>query len=233
MRSSIKDITGICVCSNTKSLIKGAYESVRKFHPNLKIIIIDGSDPSNICRTYVKSLCSKITIVALCDVNIGHGRGMNLAIGMCKTKFALIFDSDIIMKKSPVKEMLKLMESDTFGVGWVTEIGFDGYDYGTFPGQYKYGPIKYLHPYFQLISAENYKKFHPYVHHGAPCYKTMIDIHTQGFSEKILKSFLTGHTSGRGANWIGQPSEYIQHDFGGTRKFNKLNGQKEINEKWE
>jgi hypothetical protein len=153
---------------------------------------------------------------------------------LVKTKYVVIFDSDIIMLKSPVEEMFKLVEKDTYAVGWIYEIGIDGFDYGT-PGRNHLKPIPYIHPYFMLLSVDQYFKFHPFIHHGAPCYKAFLDIYEKGLSDKILKHFkgLTGHTNGHGINWVGKPSKYIQHDFGGTRIANKKSGKPEIEGEWE
>ena len=80
----MNDITGIVVTHNTQELIQNAYESVRKFHPEMLIIIVDGSDRSDPCYSYVASLASENTKVGLCGYNIGHGRGMDLAIRQVK-----------------------------------------------------------------------------------------------------------------------------------------------------
>ena len=200
------DITGITVVHNTKDLIERGYNSIRKFHPDMPIIIIDGSDSDDPCATYVHALTSDITTVISPGYNIGHGRGMCLGIDNVKTKYALIFDSDIEMLKSPVEAMLAMMEEDTFGVGEIDEkADFDRFVYGRY-GHIR-GWVRYLQPYFQLIDIRNYKKFYPYVHHGAPCYLTMLDIHKRGLSGKILKAF-PGGISG----------EYICHYSAGTRR---------------
>lgn len=224
-------ITGITVSYNTQHLLQIAFNSVRKFHQDMPIILIDGSDSENECYKYARTLDCELYQT---DYNIGHGKGMDLALSLCKTPYALIFDSDIEMLKSPVNAMLKLMESDTFGIGWCNEIASDGFDYGCKPQHKLEKPIKYLHPYFQLINVENYHKFEPYCHHGAPCYKTMIDIHNRGLSDKIIKVFPgLGHTGGESINWKGSPKQYIKHDFGGTRINNRKNGLKEIDGIWE
>jgi len=225
---------GLTVTYNTKELIERSYNSIRKFHPELPILIIDGSDRGNTCYQYLDSIRGQFTEIIHVGYNIGHGKGMDLGLSKIKTELALIFDSDIVMLKSPISRMLSLMDNDTYGVGWVYEIGEDGFDYGT-PGRVYKHRIPYLHPYFQLLNISQYRKFAPYTHHGAPCYKAMIDIYKRGLSGKILKHCpgLTGHTSGRGANWVGTPSEYLQHDFGGTRMANKRAGKKEIEGKWE
>lgn len=225
------DITGITVVYNTKDLLKRAYESVRLFHPKMPIIIIDGSDEKD-CIDYVKSLSSDYTAVIRPGKNIGHGKGMHLGIGMTRTKYAMLFDTDIVMLKSPVAQMVRMMQEDSYGIGWVTEVGADGYDFGTFRSHKV--PIKYLHPYFHIINVNTYKAYHPYVHHGAPCFKTAMDLHNKGKSHLLLQfPGLTGHTLGHGMNWEGKPNEWIQHDFGGTRLNNSKIIRQEIPGKWE
>jgi glycosyltransferase involved in cell wall biosynthesis len=231
---NLNDVTGICVVHNSKELIQRAYESVRKFHPEMMIIIIDGSDPNDPCRKYVESLASDKTIVGLSPYNIGHGRGMNTGIRMCETRFALIFDSDIIMIKSPVQQMLDMMENDTYGVGYLEKTAYDGFEYGAKP-EHKGKPfMMMLHPFFHLLQIKNYYKFHPYTHHGAPCYKAALDIHRHGLINKIIKVFPgIHHTSGKGWNWTGKPSEWIQHDTAGTRNLRRAKGQPEIDQGWD
>lgn len=220
------DITGITVCCNTKGLVERAYNSIRKFHPDMPIIIVDGSDRGNPCAAYVSSLTSDNASVVHPGRNVGHGRGMCMGINQAKTKYALIFDSDIEMLKSPVLAMLEMMEEDTFGVGYIGTVGLDGYGYRP-KARHKGEPsMPYLSPYFQLINIENYKKFHPYVHHGAPCYLTMRDIFKRGLSSKIIKEFPgLGHSNK-------EPREYIRHDTRGTRNARVARRLSEIEGGW-
>lgn len=200
----------------------------------MPIIIIDGSDPTDECYRYVCSLASDITTVGVCGYNIGHGRGMDAAIRMCKTRFALIFDSDIVMLKSPVEKMLIMMESDTYGVGYLEKTGYDGFEYGVHQHHKNEGMMLMLHPYFQLLQISEYFKFHPYVHHGAPCYLAALDIHNKGLTSKIIKEFPgLGHSAGQGMGWKGEPREYIKHEPGGTRYFRKKIGKNEIEGIWD
>lgn len=226
-------MTGICVTYNTTELFRRAFESVRRHHPGIDIIIIDGSDQNNSCYAYTDSLRNDAMVIHA-GSNIGHGRGLHLGLEKCETECAFIFDSDIVMLQSPLSEMCGLIHRDIYGVGWITEIGRDGFDYGT-PGRDHRERIKYLHPYFAMINVRQYKQFAPFVHHGAPWFKSMVDLHDRGLSDSMLVQFhgLTGHTSGRGINWIGRPSFYIQHDFGGTRHANVGAGKLEIPGKWD
>lgn len=215
-----ENITGIVICCNTKDLIERAYSSVREFHPEMPIIIIDGSDSKNPCAVYLQGLHSEKTEVISLKQNIGHGKGICMGINRVKTKYALIFDSDIEMLKSPVGQMLEMMEEDTFGVGAIGKIGFDGIDYGKTIQHRGTNYILYLHPSFQLININNYRKYHRYVHHGAPCYLTMIDIHNKSLSERILKNFPNLET-------------FIKHYGWGTRRERKNRGLSSIEAGWE
>lgn len=231
----VQNVTGVTVVHNTKAVFAVAYNSVRKFHPEMPIIVVDGSDRMDPCAIYLRELASNITIPISAGRNIGHGRGMCLGINYVKTCYALIFDSDIEMLKSPVQAMLDMMEEDTFGVGYIEEkTAFDGFEWGAHPGHLSQGWMRYLHPFFQLINVANYHKYHPYVHHGAPCYLTMLDIHKRGLSQKILKQFPgLGHSSGKGWNWAGIPREHIRHNTRGTRDTRTRRRQPEIEGGWD
>lgn len=229
-----KLITGVTVTYNSKDLIEKAFTSLRKFHPTMDIIIVDGSEEKNPCFEYVCSLSDDHTRVLPVMYNIGHGRGMCTGLYYVETPYVLFFDSDIEMVKSPIKEMLSMFEENTFGVGYVEKTGFDGFNFGARANHAKEGWMPYLHPYFQLVKVSNYKKFYPYVHHGAPCYLTMLDIYKKGLSNKILKEFPgLGHTAGKGFTWKPVLGEYIKHDTKGTRILNKKNGRQEIEGVWE
>jgi hypothetical protein len=226
-------ITGVTVTHNTQELFQRAYESIRKFHPEMMIIIVDGSDSTDPCRKYIESLSSPYTMLMLCPTNIGHGRGMDLAIRQVKTKYALIFDSDIEMLKSPVDQMLAMMEADTYGVGYTEPTGEDGFEYGAHKHHRNETVTHYLHPYFMLIQVSEYFKFPPYVHHGAPCVHTMTAIKRAGLSDKILKEFPgLGHTASAGWNWKGEPREWIRHDTRGTRDVRTRRHLPEIEGGW-
>jgi glycosyltransferase involved in cell wall biosynthesis len=87
----------------------------------------------------------------------------------------------------------------------------------------------YWHPSLLQTKVE-YSLKYP----GAPFYKIADALDEIGESWR-LKQFpgLNGHTSGKGMNWEGQPSEYVLHPFGGTRLALKEMGRQEIEGKWE
>ena len=213
-------VTGVMVSYNTRLLVEAAYQSIRKFYPDMPIIIVDGSDPGNSTAAYVKSLASPLTTVLSFGRNVFHGPGMNVGIDYCQTRYALLFDTDAELLEPCVGDMLEMMEEDTFGVGFVIPTAFSGF--GTWwptpwrkeawhpnatPPPISNGWMPYLHPYFHLIDIKNYRKFPPYEHGGAPCTPTMLAIYKQGLSNKIIKQF---------KDMVNGTPKFVKHDGGGT-----------------
>ena len=227
-------ITGVTVSYNTKDLLEKAINSIRKFHPMMKLIVVDGSDENNPCYDYIKTIADENTRVFHAKENIGHGRGLCIGIEYIETPYMLIFDSDSEMLKSPVQSMLDVMEEDTYGVGYIEMTDLGGHEWGSRQNKMEEGPMKYLHPYFCLIQISEYKKFPPYIHHGAPAVNTMLAIYRAGLSDKILKEFDgLGHSASSGWTWVGKLREFIKHDTRGTRDTNIKSHRAEIVGKWE
>ena len=236
------EITAISVCWNTKELIERAYDSIRRFHPDMQIIIVDGSPETSECYKFLDGLIvarkdKALTIIHV-SKNIGHGRGMDFGIRHAHTPYVLFFDSDIVMVKSPVQGMLDMMEDHIYGVGYCERTGVDGHDYGVQPHHKNQPSVKYMHPYFQLVQVKEYFKYKSYFHHGAPCIQAMLDIHKKGLSDAVLKEFPgLGHTGTRqGISWKTCAGEYILHDvsgFGGTGRMRVQNGLPHIEGEWE
>lgn len=212
-------VTAITVAYNTRLLVEKSYQAIRRFYPDMPIIIVDGSDPGNSTAPYIKSLASPLTTVIAYGRNVNHGPGMNIGINYCQTRYALLYDTDAELLQPCVGDMLLMMEEDTFGVGFVIPTAFGGF--GTWwptpmvEGQWHpsahpmatRGKMPYLHPYFHLIDIKNYRKFPPYVHGGAPCTPTMLGIYQAGLANKIIKQF---------KDMVNGTPTFVKHDGGGT-----------------
>lgn len=215
-------VTGVIVSYNGGKILKTAINSIRKFHPAMNLIIVDGSDVNDGCYKYIQTLPDQYTKVYHVSRNIGHGRGLVLGISYVQTPFFLTIDSDIEMLKSPLQDMLDMMEDDTCVVGYVENIDREGNDYGARPDLMQYGHFKYVHPYFSLYQMKEYRKYKPFCHHGAPAVNVMLDIARKGMSDKVIKEFPgLGHSGGQpinnAGNWKAKPREFIKHDRDGTR----------------
>ena len=217
-------ITAITVLCNTPELYDRMYGAFRTMYPEMLLIVIDNSDNPTLES-------DDFTRVYRFADNIGHGRGLDFALRNTTTKYALIMDTDTVILKDPLPEMMQLMDEYTYGVGCITEVGKDGYDFGAYK-KHKI-PIPYLHPFFALINVREYKWYKPFVHHGAPWYKAANDLYERGQTDKIK------HFNGLRA-WDKEPSgrlvptqtEYVRHDFGGTRRKLRSMGRDEIKLGW-
>lgn len=177
-------ITGIIVSYNQKHLLQQCVESIRVFYPEMKLIIIDGSPRNSECYKYARSLQDKNTMVKCVEYNIGHGNGMRLGIGMSKTKYIALIDSDTIMKSKVFDHMIKLFDENVYGVGHVVHIDKNGTNCEN--------GIPYLHPYFCMINKHAYLGHDQIVHHGAPMIKTMMSIQ-QKQTHRLIDFDLTDH----------------------------------------
>ena len=229
---AISNVTAVTVTCNTFGYFVRMYEAFRRFHPKMKLIIIDNSNIGSQCYKGVQKLKSDINEVYYFRNNIGHGKGLNFGISKAVTPYVLIMDSDTEILKDPLPEMLKDMDENTYGVGCIIDVGRDGYDYLAF--KHHKEPIRYLHPFFALINREMFHKYQPFVHHGAPWYKAAVQIHDLK-QEYLIKHFngLRAFDHAADGRLIGTRTEYVLHDFGATRRKMKQMGRPEIKLGWE
>lgn len=186
------DVTGITTfCMNDK-FIKSSLNTFRGLYPKIQVVVVDNSPSDHVCAKMLKSMYenSEIDLIANGE-NLGHGKGLTQAMERVKTKYVLVFDSDVeFININLLPDMFSLMAHDTYGVGFVMWLGYDGS--GVHPWRIQSprqkGAMKYLHPFCALLSIEQYKKFKPfdtYVPkrnrvHGAPMTSPMQSIHDSG-----------------------------------------------------
>ena len=163
-------ITGIVIHCNTPEYLLKAIETVR-MHEDIDIILIDGSARNSNGWVVCKGLKSESVKVTQLGHNIGHGKGINMAMAMVTTKYALLFDSDIEMLAPCLSEMIALMDGK-YGCGQIIHTDMNGCNSVT--------GIEYLHPHFALIDVEQFGKYHACVHHGAPMIKAMRELSGMG-----------------------------------------------------
>lgn len=174
----MRNNTIVIVTYNTKELIQNCYNSIKATKSLSNIIIVDGSEMGNTCKSYLSHIDKRLnTIVIDAKNNIGHGKGMDIGIKAAITDYVTIMDSDTIMKINPIKKMIELL-GDNYGIGQVMDVNNAGINVDN--------GIKYLHPYFALINRQKYLDNKPFIHHGAPCIETMINLHERNLSNEII-----------------------------------------------
>jgi glycosyltransferase involved in cell wall biosynthesis len=174
----------VSVNYKTPDLIYNQYNSVRKFYPEIKYEIIDGSDDG---KKYFVDLEKKDPnfVVRRFGYNIHHGPGMDYAIKNSSEEFLLILDSDISLKSPLIEPMIE----DFTGIskGLKIMINKDGVSLlqsnRTENQNFSY---PYIHPYCMLIDRNKYISFKPFKKHGAPCIDFMMDVYEKGQSDQLI-----------------------------------------------
>jgi hypothetical protein len=180
----MSNIEIVSVHYKTPEYIYEQYESVRKFYPSHKYRIIDGSDDK---KKYFEDLESKDPnfSVERKGYNIHHGPGMDYAIKTSKMDYLFIIDSDISLIKPTIEKMMEVFKG--YSVGLKLIMDSTGHEHYQKPERPKENFIyEYVHPYCMLISKKRYLDFHPFIKHGSPCIRAMIDIHNKKKQEELV-----------------------------------------------
>jgi len=162
---------GVVVSYRAPELIFNAVTSIKRFHKRLPILIVDGSGAKHECRKVIQSLCKKYPDIEtqFHAENVGHGVGLHLGIQAAKTKNVLIFDSDIIVRRPFIADML--IHRFIYGIGQIIHVDEVGKNADT--------GFRYLHPHFAIINSFQYFKHRPFVNRGAPLINAMKEMHGQ------------------------------------------------------
>jgi glycosyltransferase involved in cell wall biosynthesis len=181
------NITGVTVHYNTPELLSNALQSIDNNYKLNKIITINnGGDINYVCTNNYMQILDMTK-------NVGHGLGLNAGLYYVNTDYALIFDSDTeIIKPEVLKLMIEKINNGVYAVGKVSTVDKDGND--------DINGFKYVHPFFMLLNMSKYRKYPPFIHHGAPLIKTMYDMRDHNTCEHF------------------DPQPYVYHKWAGTRE---------------
>jgi len=203
MDYSIQDITALMVVYKTKDLVVRSYESIRKFYPTLKLMIIDNSGGDE-CTKYLEELFDKDPFLQLIknEKNEGHGSSVHQGIGLIETDLVLMMDSDTeVVSLGGIEGMLDLMTPEVYGVGKIIKTDLGGRNV---PDDFnKWETIDFLLLSVGLINKNQYYNFSPFTRFGLINFKANREINQKGLSNQLFKEFPV----------LG----YIHHYSGGTR----------------
>jgi hypothetical protein len=126
---------------------------------------------------------------------------MHQALQHCKTKYALMLDSDsVIIKGEWVESMLDvaLHDDKIYAVGAIIHVDD--------AGDIRDTGYEYIHPSRMLVDVGKYKLLAPFNAHGAPCVINMRDAVTSGYTLAQLAGVTV------------DGDECVKHLRGGTHK---------------
>jgi len=213
------DVTAVTVFCMNDEYIKICLSSFMDLYPKVRTIVVDNSSPDHACANILRNLWSygQITLIENGE-NLGHGTGLIQGIEKVKTKYVLLFDSDVHFKTDELlPDMLALMDEDTYGVGYTMWHGYGGRHvrpHSVHEPQPE-GSMRFMHPVCALISMEQYVKWPPIdslcaggsKHHGAP---------TSSIMEAIDKAKM-GHIIKHLPESAYVDCKYWHHTSGGVR----------------
>jgi len=180
-------VSGMMVVFKTKDVADKAYRSVRRFYPDMRLIVVEGSGKGHECRKHFDALSQSDPnlLVLRYDYNVGHGRGMHIGMMTAQSEYVFVFDSDMEMvRHGAIEEMVAKASKSTWGIGKVVDVDDAGFNVDSSPDS-----IRYVHPYAMLVSRRRYMFCMPFINHGAPSLRAMINIKERGLSKKILTNF--------------------------------------------
>jgi hypothetical protein len=208
VRGDLADVTAVTVVCRTKDLFKIAYGSFRRFYPDVPLLVVNGLAGDE-CTSYVESAQKTDHNLRLIKFrhNIGHGRGMHVALQRVATPYAYIFDSDTRTDAPVLEPMLERAsrQGDFYAVGIVMDVDRRGRN--TYLSEAQPGvSIAYAHPAVMLLNLKQYWAHQPFFEHGAPALNAMVDLHDAGRSDLLIDFPV---------------ADYVHHEWSGTRKVTK------------
>lgn len=148
--------TDVVICNwCTARRTQGAIENIRKYYPNIKIIVVDDASEKSqslFWSFYLKDYADRIfdldtpieaNLFIENDWHMGHGLSLMKAIDYSDAKYVWFFDSDLrLTDKGVLEKMLKEMKKDIFAAGYV-----EGHEGG------------FVHPMCSLWRTDLIKKY--------------------------------------------------------------------------
>ena len=189
---NLDDITVIIVNYRTLDLTSLCVESLLEFYPTVKLLLIDNGS-GDTSSEYIQRIADKHPGIR-CQINLNnryHGPALDQGLHACRSRLALILDSDIIMNKAGLLEgMTSVIEdAEIYAVGRCVDMDWFGYETEaqlplTFP---------YIHPACMLLRRDIYLKLKPFIHHGSPGIRNMRQAWRAGYElvDFSIQEYLT------------------------------------------
>lgn len=158
-------VTFVIVHYRTPGLMEDCHTSIRRFYPDLPVIVVDGGSTTDPSMAMLRRLAEhEQTTVLLKSRNIGHGPGLHEGIKKADTPYVLSMDSDCVCRKAGfVEGMLQALEPrHVYACGKLVHVN----RYGQ---KLEQGGLRYVRPVTALWQRKVYLQYPPFDLHGAPC----------------------------------------------------------------
>ncbi len=109
------DVTVVIVAYNNQATIRACIDSLLKFSPRSKVIVVDNCSKDN-TRKILKNYGNKLQLIESAE-NMGFARGNNLALEFVKTEYIVFLNPDSRIKEDVSGKLkMDLEENRQFGL---------------------------------------------------------------------------------------------------------------------
>src|SRR5580765_8697800 len=188
-----KDVTVLICQKNTKSATQMTIESLQRFYPDIKILVVDdnSNDDSVLYLKYKELTCANLKVWWKGDMFWGHGGNLHLAIKeKIDTKFVMIMDSDMVIERGNfIEPMLKRFDENTklYAIGTLQYTSYSNNGGEPFTPE---DAIPYANPQLSIFDVDTYHELvemgtdsrgnhvpAPFLNDGTPCILNMKAAH--------------------------------------------------------
>lgn len=193
-RPRIDRVTVVIVNFKTPHLVKLAVTSLLSHYRVDTLVVDNGSrdDSASVIRALEQQ--RKCVTAVYNNDNLGHGPALNRAFRSVSTEFVFALDSDCeVLKGKFLEKLIVRMDKDSnlYAIGWRRWVdrrsGVPREWHLDNPPSKNF--VAYAHPAASLYRLSMYRKLRPFIHHGAPALKNMIDAERRGFEVQSYPVF--------------------------------------------
>ena len=174
-------VTAVVINYQTPDLVRAAVQSLRRFYPQLPLLLIDNGSMDMSAETM--RLCGSesplVTEVLVTPKKRFHGHAMDQALHHLASEFVLFLDSDCeVMAGGFVEGMREIAQTNPccYAVGKRIYMNKRGFDVPPGPSA-----LPYIRPTCMLLRRTIYLSLKPFQHHGTPCLENMRDAINRGY----------------------------------------------------
>lgn len=198
------EVTVLICQGNERTLTQLCLESLLRFYPDVKVVVINGSPDDFDSTMYLLFTALKHKNVEVFDWNKenSHGDMMHYGITECvHTPYVLLMDNDTIVERWGFMEgMLRQFDKnvDLFATGTLMLVSRSNQSCGL--PEDEMDMLLHAHPSCSMLHKGYYNLCRPARNHGAPLCDTMEDAEIKGFAvESFPVHKYVSHLSG--ASW--------------------------------
>jgi len=174
----INDVMVVMVNYKTYGLTRQAYESFVEFYPYIFVTLFDNGSKDR-STLYIKNLDTRHFVHGIdFPDNIGHGPAMDEVMNVVSWhRYIFMLDSDTeTFKGGFLEKMLEYFKDEkVYAVGHVLYVN------EKIAHTDKENGYPYTHPHAMMIDRKKYLGLHPFVNHGGPVARNMIDANKKGY----------------------------------------------------